>query len=283
MAALDFTKWLHDPARRCLVMGVLNVTPDSFSDGGKYQAAGAAIAHAYQLCEAGAEVLDIGGESTRPGSQRVEAAEQIRRILPVVQAIAKRIPAVISIDTTRAAVAQAAIDAGAHIINDISAGREDPAILDLAAKRGVAFILMHMKGEPATMQANPSYLNTVQEVKDFLLGRMAAAEAAGLPREKILLDPGLGFGKGIEHNLELLRELKQLEQLGQPLVVGASRKAFIGRITGETEPAQRIVGTAAAVAWSIANGAAMVRVHDVKPMVQVVRVIRAIQAGRMVD
>ncbi|MGE5611366.1 MAG: dihydropteroate synthase [Bacillota bacterium] len=263
-------------------MGILNVTPNSFSDGGKYQSVDAAVAHAYELCDAGAEILDIGGESTRPGSERIDAAEQLRRILPVLRAIEKQIPAVISVDTTRAAVAEAAIDAGATIINDISAGNDDPAILDLAAKRRVPIILMHMKGEPATMQANPAYQNVVQEVKDFLQERIEAAQQVGVPREKILLDPGIGFGKGLEHNLELLRELRQFGQLGRPLVMGVSRKAFIGRITGEAEPAQRVMGTAAAVAWSVANGAAMVRVHDVKPMVQVVRIIRAIQTGQMI-
>jgi dihydropteroate synthase len=283
MTAIDFTDWLRNPARPCLVMGILNVTPDSFSDGGKYHTTDAAIAHAYDLCEAGADVLDIGGESTRPGSQRVDAAEQIRRILPVVQAIAKRIPALISIDTTLAAVAQATIDAGAQIINDISAGQEDPAMLELAAKRGVAIILMHMKGEPATMQANPAYQNAVQEVKAYLQERMEAAQAVGVPRENILLDPGIGFGKGLEHNLQLLRDLRQLGSLGRPLVMGVSRKAFIGRITVEIEPAQRVFGTAAAVAWSVANGSAMVRVHDVKPMAQIVRMIRAIQAGQVTD
>ncbi|HEX2973185.1 MAG TPA: dihydropteroate synthase [Tepidisphaeraceae bacterium] len=283
MTAAEFTQWLEDPARRCLVMGILNVTPDSFSDGGKYVGQEAAVAAAHQMCEAGADILDIGGESTRPNSQRVDAEEQIRRILPVIQAIRKQLPVTISVDTTRSAVAEATLDAGAQIINDISAGEEDPEILELAAKRGAPIILMHMKGKPATMQANPAYENVVQEVKDYLRARIAAAEAVGISRGRIMVDPGIGFGKGLEHNLELLRELRGLGELGRPVVLGVSRKAFIGRITGEPEPAKRIMGTAATTAWGVANGAAVMRVHDVGPMAQVVRMVRAIQAGRMVD
>jgi dihydropteroate synthase len=279
----EFTEWLVDPGRRCLVMGVLNVTPDSFSDGGRFYSPEAAREAAHRMCQQGADIIDIGGESTRPGSARVDAEEQKRRVLPVLGAMGGKLGALLSIDTTRAAVAEAALDAGAFIVNDISAGRDDPAMLPLVARTRTAIILMHMQGEPATMQANPRYANAVEDVKAFLRERLEAARAAGVSGQRVLLDPGIGFGKSLEHNLELLRQLGRLTELGRPLVVGTSRKGFIGRLTGESEPARRVMGTAASVGWCAANGAAMVRVHDVPEMANVVRVVRAIQTGRMPD
>ena len=259
-------------------MGVLNVTPDSFSDGGRYGTFDAAVAGAETLAADAADLIDIGGESTRPGSDPVDDAEQIRRIVPVLKRVAHRLPVTFSIDTTRAAVANAALDAGAHIINDISAGTDDPDIFPLAARRRTPVILMHMLGRPKTMQVAPHYGDVTAEIAGFLNERLIEAGIRGIDPERILLDPGIGFGKSTSHNLELLRRLRELTVLGRPLVVGASRKRFIGEITGVDEASERLFGTAATVAWSLANGAAIVRVHDVGPMSQVVRMIRAIQS-----
>jgi dihydropteroate synthase len=275
-----FENWLKDGDRRPLVMGVLNVTPDSFSDGGRYADAQAAVRHAHAMLDAGADLLDVGGESTRPGSERTPAAEQARRVVPVIEAIVRDRPgALLSIDTTRSEVAAAALRAGATIVNDISGATDDPAMLPLVAQRQTPIVLMHMQGQPATMQDNPTYRNVVEEVASFLTGRAEAARAAGVEAHRILLDPGIGFGKTIDHNLELLRRLSELVKLGKPLVLGTSRKGFLGRIAGEGEPRERVFSTAASVAWCVANQAAVVRVHDVEPMARVVRTIRAIQAG----
>jgi dihydropteroate synthase len=281
MTPAEFDDWLNDPARRPLVMGVLNVTPDSFSDGGRYADPAAAVAHGRALLAAGADLLDVGGESTRPGSARTPSDEQVRRVRPVIEGLRRELGegCLVSIDTTRAPVARAALDAGAAIVNDISAGTDDPDILTLAAERRAPIVLMHMQGQPATMQSNPSYRNVVAEVAEHLQARAAAAAAAGVARHRILLDPGIGFGKDVNHNLELLRRLGELTSLGHPLVLGTSRKGFLGRIAGETEPRDRLFATAASVAWCVAYGAAVVRVHDVEPMTRVVRVIRAIQTG----
>ena len=258
-------------------MGVLNVTPDSFSDGGRFASTDSAVAHAVAMSDGGAALIDVGGESTRPGSQPVPPEEQIRRVVPVIQAVASRVPALLSIDTTNSDVAAAAIDAGAALINDISGARADAGMLLLAARAGVPLILMHMQGTPATMQVAPRYDDVVAEVREFLRERAAAATSAGIPLEHVLLDPGIGFGKNMAHNLDLLRRLAELAGLGRPLVVGTSRKKFIGTITNQPEPSRRLFGTAASVAWSVANGAAVVRVHDVAEMVQVVSVIEAIR------
>jgi dihydropteroate synthase len=260
------------------VMGVLNVTPDSFSDGGRFADPAAAADQALRMVSEGADLLDVGGESTRPGSQPVPEAEQVRRVVPVLRAIRAGSNIVCSIDTTRAAVAEAALDAGASVVNDISAGLADPSLLPLAARRAVPVVLMHMQGTPATMQVQPKYANVIAEVLEFLRERAEAAEKAGVAPHRVLLDPGIGFGKNQEHNLTLLRRLAELtgSVKDRPMLVGVSRKGFIGRITGVAEPAQRLFGTAAAVAWSVANGAGLVRVHDVGPMSQVVRMIGAI-------
>jgi dihydropteroate synthase len=273
----DFDAWLLTNPPHPLVMGVLNVTPDSFSDGGKFSTSQAAIEHARAMAVAGAEIIDIGGESTRPGSDPVDDDEQVRRIFPVIQTlVSDKVPSVISVDTTRSKVAQAALDAGAHIVNDISAGRDDPEMFRLVARRRVPIVLMHMLGTPKTMQRAPTYDDVTAEVSGFLNERIIAAGIHGIEVERILLDPGIGFGKAMQHNLELMRRLAELTVLGRPLVIGTSRKSFIGKITGESEPSKRLFGTAASVAWSVANGAAIVRVHDVEPMAQVVKMIRAI-------
>jgi dihydropteroate synthase len=273
----EFDAWMLDPARPPLVMGVLNVTPDSFSDGGRWADPRVAVDHALEMIEAGADLIDIGGESTRPGAAPVDDDEQVRRVVPVIQPLARQTRAVLSIDTTRSAVAQQALDAGAYLVNDISAGRDDPDMFHCISLRRVPVILMHMLGKPMTMQQAPAYEDVTAEVAGFLNDRVIEAGVAGIDVDRILLDPGIGFGKTVEHNLELLRRLRELTVLGRPLVVGTSRKTFIGRVTGADEPSRRVFGTAATVAWSVANGAAMVRVHDVEPMTQVVRMIRAIQ------
>jgi dihydropteroate synthase len=281
MSPHEFENWLRDPGRRPLVMGILNVTPDSFSDGNRFAGRDSAIAHGRQLVADGADLLDVGGESTRPGAERTPAEEQVRRVQPVIEALAREVSGrcLISIDTTRAAVARAALDAGAGVINDISAGLDDPDILSLAAAHRCPIVLMHMRGQPATMQQAPSYRNVVEDVRDHLRARLAAAVSAGVDPERVLLDPGIGFGKTAAHNLELLRRLAEFASLGRPLVLGTSRKGFLGTIAGEPDPGDRPFGTAASVAWCVANGANVVRVHDVAAMAKVVRVVRAIQAG----
>lgn len=264
------------PGRRALVMGILNVTPDSFSDGGMFLDTGRAVAHAEDMIAEGADMLDVGGESTRPGSESVPAGEQIRRVVKVIGAVAKRSRIPMSIDTTRAEVAAKALDAGAQIINDVTALRDDPEMAELAAARGAPVILMHMLGRPRTMQKNPAYRDVAGEVSEFLCERVKAAVAAGIAREQIVVDPGFGFGKTLEHNLALLRELQGLHSLDRPVMVGTSRKAMFGQILG-AQLSERLLGTAATVAWAAAQGAAIVRVHDVRAAADVVKVIAAIQ------
>jgi dihydropteroate synthase len=274
--------WLQDPYRPPLVMGVVNVTPDSFSDGGHFLDVRAAVEHAARLVRDGADLLDLGAESTRPGSAGVPADEQLRRLLPVLEGIRRALPPVaISIDTTSGSVSDAALKSGADLINDISAGTADPDLFPAAARHGAPVILMHMQGTPATMQQNPTYSDVVAEVRAFLADRRRAAVDAGIPPHRVLLDPGIGFGKTDAHNLALLRHTRDLAAAvaPNPLVIGTSRKGFIGRITGEPLASHRLFGTAATVAHSVANSAAMVRVHDVREMAQVVRMTRAITHG----
>lgn len=278
MTPHDFEAWLLSVDRSPLVMGVLNVTPDSFSDGGRYADPKQADDHARRMIADGADLIDIGGESTRPGAPRINAEEQIRRIVPVIREL-RDAPVLLSVDTTRAAVAAAAIDAGAHLVNDISGGLDDPDMLPLVATLHVPIILMHMRGEPATMQQMTEYRDVVAEVYRHLSDRRDAAVAAGMAPHHILLDPGIGFAKGLEHNLTVLRQLKQLTDLGHPLVLGTSRKSFVGKITGEDEPSHRLFGTAATISWCVANGASILRVHDVGPMSKVVRMTEAIRKG----
>lgn len=281
MTVEQFHSWLADPDRRPLVMGVLNVTPDSFSEKGRFSEADAAIEHGLSMIESGAAVVDVGGESTRPGAQPVEAVEQIRRVVPVIRSLAGR--GLISIDTGSTAVARAALDAGANIINDIYGGLLDPNLLPLAAQARVPLILMHMQGRPATMQLDPRYGDVSGEVIAFLKERVEAAVRCGIDLPSLMVDPGIGFGKTDHHNLTLLRRLRDLKSVGRPVLVGTSRKGFIGRIAGEPVESGRPFGTAATVAWCVANGADMVRVHDVGAMSQVVRVIEAIQKSGAPD
>jgi dihydropteroate synthase len=256
------------------LMGVVNVTPDSFSDGGLYLDPEAAVAHGRELVEQGAEILDVGGESTRPGAEPVAAEEELRRVVPVVEGLADA-GAPISIDTSKAAVAAAALEGGATIVNDVTALREDPEMAPLCAERGADVVLMHMLGEPRTMQANPVYDDVVTEVRDFLAARLEAAVAAGIAEERVWLDPGIGFGKTAAHNLELLRRLGELRELGRPLVVGASRKSFIGRVDGSAA-GERLGGTIASSVWAAAEGADVLRVHDVAEVRQAIAVTTAV-------
>ncbi|MDQ2622247.1 MAG: dihydropteroate synthase [Actinomycetota bacterium] len=254
-------------------MGIVNVTPDSFSDGGLFLDPAKAIDHGRELAAAGADVLDIGGESTRPGAGEVSAEEELDRVVPVVRGLAGVAP--ISIDTTKAVVAEAAIEAGAEIVNDVTALRADPAMAGLCARHGVDVILMHMIGTPRTMQDDPRYDDVVTEVRDFLLERVEFAISAGIPGTKIWIDPGIGFGKTVEHNLELLRATSEFSSTGLPVLVGPSRKAFIGRIDGSKERS-RLGGTIAACLEAQRGGASMVRVHDAGAVVQAIRVANAI-------
>jgi dihydropteroate synthase len=256
------------------LMGVVNVTPDSFSDGGLFLDADAAIAHGEQLVREGADILDVGGESTRPGAEPVGEAEERARVEPVVAALAAA-GHEISIDTSKLAVAEAALDAGATIVNDVTALRADPEIGPLCAERGPVLVLMHMQGEPRTMQESPTYDDVVEDVRAFLAERMEAAIAAGVAEERIWLDPGIGFGKALDHNLELLRRLGELRELGRPLVVGTSRKSFIGKIDG-SEVGDRLGGTIASSVLAAAEGADVLRVHDVAEVAQAARVASAI-------
>lgn len=281
MSALQLNKfrlWLGNPQRQPLLMGILNITPDSFSDGGRYHDPQKAVAAGLEMLEAGAEMLDIGGESTRPGAVRVGAEEQIRRLRPVLQGLCRGGPIPISIDTPLAEVAQMALDEGAAIINDVSAGRDDPQMFNLLAKRQAPMVLMHMLGQPATMQLHPVYDDVVAEVKGFLLERIEAAMNAGIDRSLLIIDPGIGFGKTLEHNIQLLRNLDELKSIGLPLLVGVSRKKFLGTLTGQPAASQRGYSTAAAVAFCLMHGADIVRVHDVPAMRQVMQVISALRA-----
>jgi dihydropteroate synthase len=255
-------------------MGVVNVTPDSFSDGGLFLDAGAAVAHAQRLVAEGADIVDVGGESTRPGAEPVSAEEELRRVLPVVEGIvAGGTPVQVSIDTSKASVARAALDAGASLVNDVSALRADPEMAGLVADSGCECCLMHMLGEPRTMQTDPRYGDVVDDVRAFLRERLEFAVGEGVREERIMLDPGIGFGKTVAHNLALLRRLDELASLGRPVLVGSSRKSFLGRIiagaAGESEPvdpARRLPGTIATSVLALERGASVFRVHDVAPV-----------------
>jgi dihydropteroate synthase len=245
------------------IMGVVNVTPDSFSDGGTFDDDAGAVRHARRLVEEGAAIVDIGGESTRPGAAPVPAEEELRRVVPVVEGLAALgLDARISVDTMKLEVARAAVDAGATYVNDVTAFRHEPELAGLVADRGLECCLMHMLGEPRTMQQDPRYDDVVSDVKAFLEERLAAAVAAGVPEERVQLDPGIGFGKTLEHNLELLRRLDEIAAIGRPVVLGTSRKSFIGRITGR-DVAGRVHGTVATCVLGYERGARVFRVHDV--------------------
>ncbi|MDT4331616.1 dihydropteroate synthase [Methylomonas sp. MS20] len=263
------------------LMGILNVTPDSFSDGGRFTGLAAAIRQAETMLEEGADIIDIGGESTRPGSEPVSADEQIRRVVPAIGAIAKLgRPVTISIDTMLAPVAAAALDAGAEWINDVSGGLGDPCMLDLAAERGASIILMHMQGTPKTMQDAPHYQDVVGEVETFLKQRVDAALAAGIPRENIAIDPGIGFGKRKQDNLALLAHLDRFVALGWPVLLGTSRKRFMGGICNVEQPAELVTATAVTTALGVMAGVQLFRVHDVKANRQALDVAWAIKQAR---
>jgi len=259
-------------------MGILNVTPDSFSDGGLYFDLDRALERAYSMVEAGADIIDVGGESTRPGSDPVPLEEELRRVLPVVERLVRELKVPISVDTYKAEVARQALERGATLINDITGLRGDPRMPEVVARFGCPVVVMHIKGTPKNMQENPTYEDVVAEVKEYLLEGIRLAEEAGLSREKIIIDPGIGFGKTVEHNLEILRRLKEFKALGQPLLVGTSRKSFIGKILN-LPVNERLLGTVATVALSIAGGADIVRVHDVGEMKQVVQMADAVVRG----
>jgi dihydropteroate synthase len=257
------------------IMGILNVTPDSFSDGGRYMDADAAVRHALRMAAEGADIIDIGGESTRPGAARLNAVQQIARVLPVIRALHQRLSGGIriSIDTTLAEVAEAALDAGASIINDISAGREDATMFALAAARNTPIILMHMQGTPATMQDHPVYHNVVEEINTFLLARAGAAEAAGVSCNNIIIDPGFGFGKLLEHNLELIKNLARFTEGAYPVLMGTSRKRFLRTLCAEDNPGDIVGATCATTALGVLAGVSLFRVHDVRENRQAAEVV----------
>jgi len=255
-------------------MGVLNVTPDSFSDGGRFLDLEAAVRRGIELAAEGADVVDVGGESTRPGSDPVPAQVEMDRVVPVIKRLAAELDTPISIDTTKPEVARAALDSGALILNDVTGGR-DPRMLRVARDTGAGMVLMHMLGEPKTMQEDPRYDDVVADVRAHLGERVDAAVRAGIERERLCVDPGIGFGKTLQHNLALLRRIGEFAELGRPVMVGPSRKSFLGKILG-TDVDDRLEGTAGAVAWAAGHGAHIVRVHDVREMVRVVRVVDAI-------
>lgn len=260
------------------VMGILNVTPDSFSDGGRFLAHDAALERALDLVRDGAAIIDIGGESTRPGSDAVACDEEVRRVVPVVEALAGRVSAPISVDTVKSDVARRSLAAGAAIVNDITALRGDPEMVDVVAESGCPVCLMHMQGQPKTMQEDPRYDDVVDDVLRFLEERMGFALARGVREDQIMLDPGIGFGKTVEHNLALLRHLDRVAGLGRPVVLGTSRKRFLGAILG-SEPGERVVGTAATTVVGLLAGAHIFRVHDVKPNLEALRVALAVREG----
>jgi dihydropteroate synthase len=257
-------------------MGILNATPDSFSDGGMYDDPAVATPHVVMMCNEGADIVDVGGESTRPGAAPVSSAEEIERVVPTLRRIVERNRCPISIDTRHADVARAAIDAGAEVINDIS-GFRDPKMIEFAASCDAGVVVMHMLGEPGTMQEDPQYGDVVGEIGDFLTERADALVRAGVDRSRICIDPGIGFGKTLDHNLEILRELPHFAELGYPVLVGVSRKSMLGALTGVDDPARRVEAGLGAAVWAALNGADVLRVHDVRETVHAVRVAEAIR------
>jgi len=267
---------LLDIGRRPLVMGIVNVTPDSFSDGGRYATVEAAVAHGLELVRQGADMLDVGGESSRPGAEPVSSEEELRRILPVVRALAAAVDIPLSVDTTKAEVARQALEAGAHIINDITALRGDPAMAEVVRAWGAGVILMHMQGTPATMHLDPHYDDVVREVRQDLDARLQAAADLGIAKLQVVLDPGIGFGKTAEHNLELLARLEALQSLGRPICLGVSRKRFLGKLLGRPTE-QRLAGALGVAGFALGRGAVQIlRVHDVGPTRDVVEVFQAL-------
>lgn len=275
---LSWRNYTLELGRRTHIMGVLNVTPDSFSDGGIYFQTEKAIAHGLSMARDGADIIDVGGESTRPYSEKISAQEELDRVVPVIQALSKDLGIPISIDTCKADVARQALKAGASMINDISALRFDPEMIPVAAKAAVPVILMHMQGTPTDMQTNPTYKNLIPEIVDFLKRAMDKGVAGGIRKQMIIVDPGIGFGKTFDHNLQIIRELGAFNALERPILLGASNKAFIGHIL-QKEPHERDTGSMAAVAAGVLNGAHIVRVHNVKKTIETVKMIDAIKRG----
>jgi dihydropteroate synthase len=263
-----------------VLVGILNVTPDSFSDGGEFFGAGPAVAQAGKMLDEGARMIDVGGESTRPGSEPVRLEEELRRVMPVVRGVIESRPeTIISIDTYRASTAEVALDVGAQVVNDITALRGDPKMAGVVAERGCPIVLMHMLGEPKTMQEAPRYEDVVREVRDFLAGRAERAVRAGVEEENIILDPGIGFGKTLEHNLALLNRLDALVELGFPVLVGASRKSFLGKIVGGDDAKDRLFGTVATSVIAYEQGATFFRVHDVRANQEALKVAMAVRGA----
>lgn len=261
--------------KRALVMGILNITPDSFSDGGQYHDPQSAISRALEMESQGADLIDIGGESTRPGAEPVTVAVELDRVIPVIRALKGRLRALISVDTMKAEVARRALAEGAHIVNDVSALTHDPAMPDVVKSFGAGVVLMHMKGEPRSMQTAPEYADVVAEISDYFTGRIQTLSCAGLDPMTIALDPGIGFGKTMDHNFQILANLGKFARLGRPVVLGPSRKRFIGDIT-DKEPGHRLAGTLAAVVCAVERGANIVRVHDVGEISDALRVLERI-------
>lgn len=266
---------------RTRVMGILNVTPDSFSDGGDFLALEAAVERALEMVAGGADIIDIGGESSRPGAAPVSLADELARTVPTIGKIRAHSDIPISIDTTKAEVARRSLEAGADIVNDISAFECDPRMAEVVAESGAGVVLMHMQGSPQTMQHDPTYGNVVDEVGAYLRDRIGFATRLGIPADRIVVDPGIGFGKTLEHNLALLRHLAKLAECGRPLLVGASRKRFIGQLTGQDDPAGRLAGSLGVAAWAAQAGAHILRVHDVIETCDVVRIVDTLSAGDM--
>jgi dihydropteroate synthase len=274
---IKWKEFQFDFSKRTYIMGILNVTPDSFSDGGLYFDKKRAVEHAIRMEEEGADIIDIGGESTRPGSDPVPVKEEIRRVVPVIEELSKKIKVPISIDTYKADVARAALSAGASMVNDISGLRFDPEMSLTVARYNVPVVIMHIKGTPKNMQENPTYTALIPEIMDYLREGIEIARKAGISEDKIIIDPGIGFGKTVEHNLEIINRLNEFAGFEKPILLGPSRKSFIGRMLGDLPVTERLEGTAAAVAIGIFNGANIVRVHDVKAMVRVARIADAIK------
>ena len=264
--------------RPTLVMGIVNVTPDSFSDGGKFVSADQAVEHALRLAAEGADILDIGGESSRPGAESVDESVELGRVIPVIKKLADQTETALSIDTQKPAVAQAAVEAGAIIINDIAANREDEAMWQLVAKTGAGYVAMHMLGTPQTMQKAPRYCNVVNDVEAFFYCRMERWTDWGMALEQVVLDPGIGFGKTLEHNLELLANLKRFTNLERPLVLGASRKSFLGALDGATVD-ERLSGSLACACHAVAAGVHIIRAHDVRETVRAIKTTEAIKTS----
>jgi dihydropteroate synthase len=271
--------WRQRFEDRPLIMGVLNITPDSFYDGGRFYSSGTAIEHALRLAEEGADIIDVGGESTRPSADATSVEEELGRVIPVIKGIRTRSNVFISIDTYKARVAQEAVDAGADMINDISGLSFDPKIGEVAAESKVPIVIMHIKGTPKEMQVSPRYDDVIGEIRGFFAERIVFAKQCGIGEENIILDPGIGFGKRLDDNLMIIKELRRFKNLGKPILIGTSMKAFIGKLAGSPDPEERVEGTLASVALSLWNGADIVRVHDVKKARRVATLVHAVMTA----